>query len=211
MRPEIRRRWIVGITLVVGAALLGLSLTSRPGSLAFYPLSLALATVWCVGAIGSGPLRLGRPRSRTGSWRPAVSAAVLGLLAAAVFIIGALIVREVPALNALTGAVLDHAQRGLLLPVLLITIVNGVAEELFFRGALFAAAERLHPVLISTGIYTLTTMATGNAMLVFASLVLGLILGRQRQVSGTLLGPIITHVIWSTTMLLCLPLLISGG
>lgn len=197
------------ITLAVGAVLLGLSLTSPPGAWSFYPLSLALAVVWAVGAVGSGSLRLGRPRSRDGSWRPVLAPLVIGVGLAAIFIVGALIVREIPTLSTLTGAVLEHARPGLLLPVLLITMVNGISEELFFRGALFAAAGPRHPVLISTVIYTLTTLATGNVMLVFASLLLGLVVGRQRQISGGVLGPIITHVTWSTIMLLCLPLLIT--
>jgi membrane protease YdiL (CAAX protease family) len=39
-----------------------------------------------------------------------------------------------------------------------ITLVNGIAEELFFRGALFAAIGMWHPVLISTVLYASTTI-----------------------------------------------------
>src|SRR4029077_17046913 len=81
----------------------------------------------------------------------------------------------------------------------------GIAEEIFFRGALFAAIGVWHPVAISTVIYTLTTVATGNVMLVFSAALLGLLLGLQRRASGGILGPILTHCTWSMTMLFVLP------
>ena len=34
--------------------------------------------------------------------------------------------------------------------VAVITVMNGIAEEIFFRGALFAAIGVWHPVAIST-------------------------------------------------------------
>jgi hypothetical protein len=49
------------------------------------------------------------------------------------------------------------------------------------------------------------TVATGNPMLVFAAVTLGAVLGRQRQVAGTVVAPAITHVTWSTLMLFALP------
>ena len=80
-----------------------------------------------------------------------------------------------------------------------------MAEEVFFRGGLFAAIGRRQPVAISTLIYALATLATGNPMLVFAAVTLGLVLGLQRRASGGILAPIITHVTWSTLMLFILP------
>jgi uncharacterized protein len=52
-------------------------------------------------------------------------------------------------------------------------------------------------------------MATGNPMLVFAAFLLGLVLGLQRRASGGILAPILTHITWSTTMVLVLPALIQ--
>ena len=79
--------------------------------------------------------------------------------------------------------------------VALITLVNGLAEELFFRGALFAAL-RSREVLWSTLLSTWATVPSANAMLVFAAAVLGLRLGLQRRVTGGVLRPDATHVIW---------------
>jgi uncharacterized protein len=86
-----------------------------------------------------------------------------------------------------------------------ITLVNGIAEELFFRGALFAAIGLWHPVLISTLLYGLATVPGGNPVLVFAALVLGLVVGLQRRAGGGVLAPILTHISWSMTMLVALP------
>jgi membrane protease YdiL (CAAX protease family) len=56
-------------------------------------------------------------------------------------------------------------------------------------------------------VYALATIATLNPMLVFAALTLGAVLALQRRASGGILAPMITHVTWSTMMLLVLPLL----
>ena len=88
----------------------------------------------------------------------------------------------------------------------LITAVNGVAEELFFRGAAYAAVPR-HPVTVTTIAYTIATMATGNLMLSFAAVLLGVVVGLERRASGGILAPIITHLTWSLSMLVLLPLI----
>lgn len=200
-----RRRIVVLVTLVVGATLLGFSLSVRPGDPAFYWLTGALAATWALGGVISGPLHLGRIRFRSELCRPIVTPILLGLAAAAVFVGGALVVREIGPLHSLTDDVLDHARQGSLALILAVTVLNGVAEEIFFRGALFAAIGRRRPVLVSTAIYTLTTIATANAMLVFAAAALGTLLGLQRRASGGILAPMLTHITWSSTMLFVLP------
>ena len=84
--------------------------------------------------------------------------------------------------------------------LVLITALNGVAEELFFRGALYAATTAL-PGAVTTVAYAAATLATGNVMLAFAAVLLGPLVGLQRRATGGILAPIITHVIWSVTML----------
>ena len=49
------------------------------------------------------------------------------------------------------------------------------------------------------------TLATGNVMLAFAAVLLGVLVGLQRRASGGILAPIITHCTWSLTMLFALP------
>lgn len=205
-----RRRIVVAIVLVIGATLLGISLAVRPGDVAFYPLTFGLAAVWVIGGLLSGPLHLGRIAFRESLRRPVVTPILLGLLASGIFVVGALIVREIPPLRDYTENVLAHARFGSLALVAVITFINGIAEEIFFRGALYAAIGRSRPVLLSTVIYALATLATGNPMLVFAAATLGVVLGLERRSSGGILAPILTHVTWSTTLLFVLPPLFNG-
>jgi membrane protease YdiL (CAAX protease family) len=85
-----------------------------------------------------------------------------------------------------------------------VTAVNGVAEELFFRGALYAALPR-YPVVVTTAAYTIATLATGDPVLALAALLLGALVGLERRATGGIQAPILTHVLWSVTMLLALP------
>ncbi len=201
----LRRRIVVAVTLVIGATLLGFSLNVPPDSVWFYPLTITLAFTWVIGGFLSGPLHLGRINLRGELRRPILVPIMFGLVTAAVFIAGAVIVREIEPLRELTEDVLAFARYWSLPLVALVTVLNGVAEEIFFRGALFAAIGVRHPVAISTAIYALATLATGNPMLVFAAVLLGVLLGLQRRATGGILGPILTHCTWSLTMLLVLP------
>jgi hypothetical protein len=207
---ELRRRQLVTVGFVVlGGLVLGLSLRIEPGNPLFYPATFGLAAVWTIGAFASGPLHLGRVAVRSELRRPVVAPIAIGLGLAAVFVAGALVVREVPWLGSQVARVLDFADQGSLPLLALITLVNGIAEELFFRGAVYAATTR-HPVVVSTVAYTLATLATGNVMLTFAAVLLGAVTGLQRRASGGILAPILTHCTWSLTMLFALPLLFGG-
>jgi hypothetical protein len=207
----LRRRIVVGITLVVGAVLLGFSLNVAPGGATFYALTVALAATWVIGGFVSGPLHLGRINFRGELRRPIILPILLGLGVAAVFILGAVVVRNIEPLRNITENVLAFARYGSLPLVAAVTLINGIAEEIFFRGALFAAIGVWHPVAISTVIYTLTTVATGNVMLVFSAALLGVLLGLQRRASGGILGPILTHCTWSMTMLFVLPAVFAAA
>ena len=206
----LRRRQVVTVTVVLlGAVLLGVSLRIEPGSAWFYPATFALAATWTVGAFASGRLYLGHiatddPDDEDGLVRPVVQPIAIGLALAGLFVVGALVVREIPLLSDQVEKVLGFATEGTLPLLVVITAVNGVAEELFFRGAAYAAIPR-HPVLWTTVAYTAATLATGNVMLAFAAILLGVVVGLQRRASGGILAPVLTHCTWSLTMLLALP------
>ena len=203
-----RRRQLVAVaTIVVGGSLLGFSLRIEQGSGWFYVSTLALALVWTIGAFASGPLHLGRIGSAERAARPVVQPVLIGLALAGVFTVGALVVREVPFLADQVRSVTGYADAGSIPLLLLITALNGVAEELFFRGALYAAIRR-HMVAVTAVAYALATAATGNLMLVFAALLLGAVVGLERRASGGILAPILTHLAWSLPMLLVLPLVL---
>ncbi len=201
-----RRRVVTALTLMVGMPLLAWALRIRPGDWLFYAATLALALVWSIGAMASGPLHAGWGHTRRGGHaaRPVVQSLALGTLVLGVFLAGALLVGRLPSLRASLVVLLDHARLGSTLTVLALTVVNGIAEELYFRGALFAALPRW-PVAITTVLYGLTTVGTGIPLLVVAALVLGVVTGLQRRVTGGILGPAITHLVWSCGMLLLLP------
>ncbi len=202
-----RRQWVTGLVVVVGGIVLGISLRTEPGSPAFYAGSLGLSMIWAAGALASGPLYLGRIlHPERDPVRPIVAPIVLGLGLAGLFAAGGLVVREIPALAGQVDAVVEYADQGALPLLVLIATITGATEELFFRGAAYAATPR-HPVLVTTVLYTLATYATGNVMLTFAAVLLGLLVGLERRASGGILGPILTHVSWSLSMLLVLPLI----
>jgi uncharacterized protein len=208
-RPLLRRRIVVAITLVAGAVLLGFSLSIRPGDSTFYALTGAVAVVWTVGGLASGPLHLGYLPFRGGLRRPVLTPLVTGLVAAGVFVAGALAVREIQPLRDYVENVVAHAQQGSTALIVVVTLANAIGEEIFFRGAVFAAIGRRYPVVISTIVYAIATLATANPMLVIAALTLGLVFGLQRRASGGILASIITHATWSMIMLFALPALFS--
>ena len=204
-----RRQLVTAGFVVLGGIVLGLSLRIEPGSAWFYPATLVLAGVWTVGAFASGPLHLGRIAHTSEQLRrPVLGPILLGLGLAAVFVVGGLVVREMPWLGDQVRSILDFADEGSVALLLVITVVNGIAEELFFRGAVYAAVTR-HPVAVTTAAYAVATLATGNVMLAFAALLLGAVVGLERRASGGVLAPILTHVTWSVAMLLVLPLVFA--
>jgi membrane protease YdiL (CAAX protease family) len=201
-----RRRIVVAVVLVIGAALLGYSLTRPPGDDSFYWLTLALAGVWAAGALVSGPVHLGCIKFRGRNQRPVITGTAVGLLLGGAFVVGGLVAREIPGVREYITRVLEFADYGPLLLVTFITVVNGLAEEMFFRGALYTALGKFHPLLVSTVLYVIATAATtGNPMLGFAAIILGLVCAFLRRITGGVLAPMLTHFFWGLVMVLALP------
>lgn len=196
-----RRRVVTGVALA-GAGLLGASLSTKPDSPQFYGLTLGVAATWIAGGTASGPLHLGRDRA---AHRPVVTPVLLGVGAFGVFYGCALVSKHVPVLDRAISKVLRYAHQGSNPVVLLTTLANGAAEEVFFRGALYTAAGSDQPVVVSTAVYALATCATRNPALVLASVVMGALFGVQRRATGGIQAPMLTHLTWSTLMLWLLP------
>lgn len=206
-----RRRVVVAVTAVLGALALGWSLAIRPGDPLFYPATIGIGAIWLVGALASGPLRLGRGRTRAGGTSRAVlQGLILGGSLLAVFLAGAVVVGRVPWLRGPVDGLLAHAGFGALPVVAAITALNGVTEEVFFRGAVFAALPRWR-VGLSTLVYALATAPSGVPLLIFAAAALGTVTGLQRRATGGVSGPIVTHLTWSLGMLLALPWALDVG
>jgi uncharacterized protein len=200
------RRRVTGATAVTGASLLGVSLSTPPGSPRFYWLTLGVAGTWVVGGLASGPLHLGRmfgPGEQLR--RPVLTPVVSGVGAFGAFYAAALVARRIPVLERAIGSVLRYADQGTTPLVLTTTLANGVAEEVFFRGSVYAAAGATRPALASTAVYGLATTATRNPALVLASLPMGLLFAQQRRITGGIQASMLTHVVWSALMLRYLP------
>ncbi|MDA2892778.1 type II CAAX endopeptidase family protein [Mycolicibacterium sp. BiH015] len=201
-----RRKFIVGAVLLIGAALLGYSLSRPPGDETFIWLTLALAGVWAVGAFASGPLHMGHIPFRGRNKRPVVTGTVAGVGLGAVFVVGGLVAREIPGVNDYIREVLQYSNAGPLYLIAFITVINGLAEEMFFRGAVYTALLKFHPVIVSTVLYVIATAATtGNPMLGFAAIILGLLCAQLRRATGGVLAPMLTHFFWGLILVLALP------
>jgi uncharacterized protein len=201
-----RRRRVVAGFSVLGAGLLGRSLSTEPGSRDFLASTGAVAAIWVVGGLSSGPLHLGWARSRDGVLRrPLGPPLALGVGAFGAFYGAALVSKRVPVLEQAISRVLDFANEGATPLVLLTTCANGVGEEVFFRGAVYAAMGDRHPAVLSTAVYTVAAIPTRNPALVLAAGLMGFLFAEQRRASGGILAPAITHLTWSILMVRYLP------
>jgi membrane protease YdiL (CAAX protease family) len=193
--------WL-GAAGLAEAALLRSSFAARAGSARFYLLTTSLAGVLTAGALGAGPIpwRGDGWRGRPGGAGRAliVVPVVTGVVTFAVFYGAARVARRHRGLRRAIASVLRYAEAGSTPLVVLIASGSGVAEELFFRGALWSGP---HPLRTSTLAYTASTAATGNPALVLAGLITSVIFGWQRDATGGVLAPAVTHVTWSVLML----------
>jgi len=200
-----RRRLVVAGTLVAGAVVLGATLAAPRGSLAFTLLGVLLAAIWVTGSAAAGPLHVGPSTDRTESTRSLLAAIVVGGLAFVAFLGASLVAHRLPGLDGAVDSVLATADAGPPAVVLAIAVVNAVAEERFFRGALPVAVVGNHRAAIATALYVLVTAATLNIALVVAAAAMGTVFMLERLATGGILAPTLTHVTWSTLMLLALP------
>lgn len=201
-----RRRLIAVAVLIVGAAALAASLRMPRDSPWFPAAAIGVAAIWAGGAFAAGRLHLGHISVDGELRRPIIQPILAGALLALIFIGGAFVTREVPFLAKQAQSVLAFADQGSLLLLTLTTALSGIAEELFFRGALYAAVRDGYQVAVTTIAYTVATALTGNLMLAFAAAGLGLVTALQRRATGGILAPVLTHLTWSLTMLHVLPL-----
>jgi uncharacterized protein len=157
------------------------------------------------GSVAAGPLHLDGPPTGIECRRNVQAAVVLGGLAFGAFLGASLVARHVPGVDGALDSVLATADAGPTALVLAIAIVNAVAEERFFRGALPVALAGNHRIAVTTAVYVLITLATLNIALVVAAAAMGTVFMLERQATRGILAPTLTHVTWSTLILLALP------
>jgi membrane protease YdiL (CAAX protease family) len=203
---RLHRRRVVSATGISGAGLLAASLSARAGSRQFYLLTAGLAATWTGGALAAGPLPwYGAPGRGNGPYYRAVMPVLTGAGAFGLFYGAARLIRPIPVLDRAVTSVLRYAEDGSAPLVLLTATETAVAEELFFRGALWSLAERAHPLATTTLAYTATTAVTRNPALTIAGAATSVLFGLHRRASGGILAPALAHLTWSLLMLTCLP------
>ncbi len=201
-----RRRRVTLGTAALGTVLLNRSLEAEPNSKAFYVGTAAVAATWAAGGVASGRLHLGRIQGPGHELRrPVITPIVTGAVAFGGFYGCAFVAQRIPFLERAITSVMTYAHEGSNSLVLATTLANGAAEEVFFRGALYAAIAEPHQVAVSTLAYTATTVGTKNPALVLAAAIMGTLFGFQRRATGGIQAPMLTHLTWSTLMLRYLP------
>ena len=163
---------------MVGTALLAATLRVPHGSVWFTVLGLLVAATWTVGSFVSGPIPFQPDRDM--AWHTFVGPVVAGVAAFGVFLAAYLVARHLPLVGAALDGVLATADAGSITVVLLVALVNGAGEELFFSGALHAALEPHRPAVAATIVYVVVTAATGNVALVIAAVVMGALFSLER-------------------------------
>jgi uncharacterized protein len=188
------------------AALLRSSFAAKAGSARFYVLTTGLAGTWTCGALAGRPIPWRGDGWHTGPGSAARALVVVPVVTGAatfgVFYGAARAVRRHRGLRRAIASVLGYADAGSTPLVVLIASGSAVAEELFFRGALWSGPKPLRTTTIA---YAASTAATGNPVLVLAGVITSLIFGWQREATGGVLAPAVTHVTWSLLMLRYLP------
>lgn len=191
-------------TLGAGAGATWASLTLPPGDSRFVPYALILASIWAFGSVLVGLRGIFGLGEREGLLR----AIGVGAALCAASVAGGAVVRFVPWLGDLVKEVLSHSASGSLATIAVVTALAGIAEELFFRGALYSLVP-VRPVVLTTVLYALVTAASGNLMLVGAALLVGSVTAYQRYLTGGVVISLATHVVWAMTMLFALPPLLG--
>lgn len=199
------RRRFVGATAVAASPLLAYGLSVRPGSRAFYLSTFGVAAIDVIGALNSGTVPSSRRRIADDPFHELALPVGTGLAAFAVFRAGAEVARRIPWVAAAVASVLQYAEEGDPRLVLVTTLANGAAEEVFFRGALFDAFDHQHAVLRTTVVYALATLPTRNPVLVAAATAMGALWAAQRARTGGVRAPMLTHLTWSSLMVRRMP------
>lgn len=200
-----RRRIVVGVTLVVGAVLLRATITTPRSSVRFGVLGLALAATWIIGGLLAGPLRAPRPPRAHANRHELIEAGAVGVIAFVVFLGANLVGRQIAFIDHALNSLLPRASTSASALVIAVVVTNAVAEEYYFRGALHAAFADRRAGLATIVVYTLVTVVTLNPALIVAAVVMGTVFTLERQATGRVFAPAVTHVVWGLLMLLAFP------
>lgn len=197
----------VGVATVTAAICLLAAGFSAPGSMQFFAASTATAIVYFL-VFFTVPTK--PPVGESGQYRNLGIGLLAGLALLGVFIAGALLIYQIPALSHPVQRLLENTRGGALLPSLLVTAVNGVAEELHFRRTIpdTITGSPWKKFVISLAAYMAVSSMLGVPLLVFAALVVGALAHWLVHRGYGLLAPIVMHLAWSLGMALLLPIIL---
>ena len=201
--PGARPSWAVPAALLATAAVYPAAFQLRV--VPFWPAMVALAALsWWAAWHPYLPARL-RP-----TWRLGAMGAVSGLGLYALSCAGAVAVRETPLWSGVQDVTDLAGGVPLAVAALLVVVGTAPAEEVLWRGAVFARATRRlgpgwRPVAATTGLYAAVAGLSGYPVLLLAALVCGAVWARQRQVTGSLVPGMVSHAVWALLLLLYVP------
>lgn len=183
------------------------SASAEPGSLPLW--SIALATVWATGGIAllrTSNRNPQNPPLKKPQWAITI---MLSLGLAISSYIGGLVLTMLPLTSPWISHALNVASSVPLHITLLIALVTGAAEELFFRVGFASLWSGKSVWVIPNLLYTLVTLATGNLALTAVAPLLGLVATTAREHSRNVYAPIIVHATWTLTMVGIFPLTVT--
>lgn len=105
----------------------------------------------------------------------------------------------------------------------LLVVVIASCEEVIFRGLLpiprvagprdarWPSAREAAQIMASAALYALTTLPLASALLVLCAFVCGSLWGLMRIATGSLVVPLLAHVVWDLGVLLIWPLAAAPG
>ncbi|WP_052460509.1 CPBP family glutamic-type intramembrane protease [Microbacterium gorillae] len=207
-----RRAWlaaaVAAVTILCAAIVLRKTFAEVGDALPVW--SLVLAAVWTAGGLVLLFLTRtpGVPPPRRWSALPVLATALVSLGTAALCFVGGAVLRRLPWTSEWIGGALLAADSGPLLTVVVVALVAGAAEELFFRlgfANLFSGVWRW---VVPNVLYALVTIATGNLALALVAPVLGLAATTARELTGRWWAPLVVHAVWTITMVLVFPLVV---
>jgi membrane protease YdiL (CAAX protease family) len=114
-----------------------------------------------------------------------------------------------PELDAQVQGLYTGARSTTLAKALAWVVVLDVAEEVLFRGVLAHELQGWLPerkaFMVSLTLYALAQFGTGSWIVAMLALVCGAVWTVQRIYTGTILSPLIAHLIWTPTVILLYP------
>jgi membrane protease YdiL (CAAX protease family) len=141
----------------------------------------------------------------------AIGLLVGALMTALTYPIYHLAVSWLPALAPLVAGLYRTSHEGHVAAALLWVLVIIAAEELLFRGAWLAVLERQlgrHAAFgLSVALYAGAQAFSGSWIVGFLALCCGALWTLERMLTGSLVAPLVSHMIWTPTVILLHPVI----